>query len=362
MTNIQLRLYMESTWLTALEIPYDDLALFSRKPRKWLDYLGHALTGTDGILSLSEEKDDVCDLDLPVAPGESDYFHAIGDAAYIDPDVLTMASTHSSQLRDTDLLANIQACDGGYCIYTGISNPDAAHIIPRAKGNDYIRTLTTRRRDSKGEQVVIEDIEDLRNVLPLNAIIYKELKLGSIAFLKTPVRSLKSVDVSDDAPGAGADPDGYRLTLHAFTRHAATRKFCAHGVGARLSAPPADTELDNRPPEVILTALYAGAAIEFWGTKTLRTALRNATREYYYPGGVDGKDADSDDSDGETKRKKDARIQRQTRARTDRWERRAGNAADGLGLAMALSSHYAQRQVRHTTGEKVEEWLKGNEH
>ncbi|KDQ18322.1 hypothetical protein BOTBODRAFT_143380 [Botryobasidium botryosum FD-172 SS1] len=352
MANVQLHLNVGGAWLTALEIPFDDFAIFSRNPRGWLDYVAHALVGVDGILSLSDVDNAVvpCGLDLFVTPGESYYFHTIGDAVFVDPDVVTLASTHSSQLRDTDLPSNLQARDGDYCIFTNITHPDISYIIPHAKGDDYIRSLTTKRCNSEGEQVIIEEIDDVRNVLALNACIHKEMKIGNIAFLKTPIRSLKSDDVSN-APGT--DPDGYRLTLHIFSRHAETRTFLVHGAGARLPQPLAD----NWPPEVLLTALYAGAALSFWGTNKLRSALRNATRDSYYPDGIRKRGADSDGE--KEKEKKKRATEKQSKERTERYERRAEKSS-GLDLALALSSLYAERQTRHAAVAKVEGWLKSN--
>ncbi|KDQ11545.1 hypothetical protein BOTBODRAFT_189741 [Botryobasidium botryosum FD-172 SS1] len=216
----------------------------------------------------------------------------------------------------------------------GTRRPHIAHIFPRAKGDDYIRSLTTRRRDSQGKQVIVEDIDDVRNVLSLNAGIHEEMKTGSIAFLKTPVRSLKSDDVSDD-PATG--PDEYRLTLNAFIHPADARRAIGHGTTARLPQPLGD----NWPPEVVLTALYAGAALAFWGTKEVCTVFREATCDDYYPGGIRNRGADNS---GEREKA------------TEKFDRRAW----GLDLAMAISSHYAQRQAHHATVEKVEGWLKGH--
>ncbi|KAH8112432.1 hypothetical protein DFH11DRAFT_1728611 [Phellopilus nigrolimitatus] len=315
-------------WLTVLEIPIDMLPHFSSKPRKWLDYLGYALTGSDGTLSQLRDVEAVaCDLDVPIAPGEVYYFHASGNIVFIDPDVFTTVSSHSSQARES-----------------GFRNVcDAAHLLAHAKGNEYIKLLTSMRTH---EQLVIEEIDDPRNGLFVFSGIHKLMGIGSLAFLQTPIRSLKSSDIHEHA-----EPDAYRLTTHIFSEDSDARQYHHHGKAASRRSPLPD----DWPPEVIFTTLYASAALRIWGKKDCKTRLAGITRKDYYPNDLQDKSA----KDEEKKLRREERMKR---------KQQEPREPDGQDMIMALWSIFhdkaierakeaAESKSKQRSTEKVTSWL-----
>ncbi|PCH42670.1 hypothetical protein WOLCODRAFT_152708 [Wolfiporia cocos MD-104 SS10] len=128
----------QNHWTAALEIPYDAFPRYSSKPRAWLDYLGHAITGSDGILSLSPESTngtDACGLDLAVSPGEVYYFHTNGPLAFIDPRISTTVSSHPSSFLDSDFGRALIQRDGK-CVFTNTDDCEAAHLLGFMKGDE----------------------------------------------------------------------------------------------------------------------------------------------------------------------------------------------------------------------------------
>ncbi|PCH44109.1 hypothetical protein WOLCODRAFT_154146 [Wolfiporia cocos MD-104 SS10] len=347
-------------WITALEIPYDAFPHYSSKPRAWLDYLGYALTGSDGVLSLSSETTDcrnACDLDLPVSPGEVYFFHTSGSVAFIDPHVVTTPSTHSScsSFLDDDFRRTLIQRDGR-CVFT-LSKEDsceASHLL-------YIRRLTQIR---SGGQLDINSIDDPRNGLLIDVGTHARRKYGKVAFIPTPIRSLTSSDVAGAADTA---PDSYRLTLHSFTKNARCWRLSVHGYEAQLRLPLPD----NWPPEIIFTALYAGWAIKAWGPPGFAELLGKTTDNLYYPDGLYKRDADIGEEELR-QRRKEAQDKRRTARREARRQRGELHETkfDAMDAILALwtlnnqpawerAKEAAKVEAKQRSTEKVTEWLNG---
>ncbi|KAH8112449.1 hypothetical protein DFH11DRAFT_1607650 [Phellopilus nigrolimitatus] len=98
---------------------------------------------------------------------------------YVDPDLITTDSSHSSTARETGFRDALLTRDG-MCPFTSVSPGlcDAAHLLARAKGNEYIRLMTSMR--TKG-QLVIEEIDDPRNGLLVDVGIHG--RMGVLGFL-----------------------------------------------------------------------------------------------------------------------------------------------------------------------------------
>ncbi|PCH43264.1 hypothetical protein WOLCODRAFT_153318 [Wolfiporia cocos MD-104 SS10] len=269
-----------------------------------MDYLGYAISGSDGILSLSPETTngtDACGLDLTVSPGEVYYFHTNGPAALVDPHVFTTVSSHSS------------SCD-----------------------SDFRPTLIQR-----DEICIFTNAE-------------------------TTIRSLKSSDV---AGAANAEPDTYCLTIQSFAKEPLAKAY--DGLDARLRSPLPD----HWPPEVILTAIYAGAAIEAWGPLGTSELLRNTTDNLYYPDGYYKRGTDNDGAERERgwQRRKEAQD-KQTTDRREACEQRRGlhdtefDALDVVAFlwdlnnrpALERAKRIAEAEAKQRSAEKVTEWLNGH--
>ncbi|KAH8114755.1 hypothetical protein DFH11DRAFT_186125 [Phellopilus nigrolimitatus] len=344
---LNLCLTSSNDWSTALEIPSNMLPVFCLKPRKWLDYLGYALTGSDGTLSLSSETPaDLCDLDLPIAPGEAFFFHTSGSVAYVDPDLVTTDSSHSSTARETGFWDALLARDG-LCPFSSVqpSLCDATHLLPHAKGNEYIELLTRKRTEGR---LVIAEIDDPRNGILVGRGLHGWMGTGVLGFLQTPIRSLKSSDIHE-----GAEPDAYCLTIHVFLENSNSRQSLYHDKVASLRSPlPA-----NWPSEVIFTALYASAALRAWGKEDFKTRLASITRMDYYPNALQDKSA----------RDEAKKIRREERMKRKQQEHREPDGQDAImalwsifhDKAMERAKETAESESRQCSTDKVTSWLNG---
>ncbi|KAH8112422.1 hypothetical protein DFH11DRAFT_1545785 [Phellopilus nigrolimitatus] len=282
--------------------------ILERASRKWLDYLGYALTGSDGTLSqFSNIQAVACDLDASVAPGDVYYFHASGDIVFVDPDILTTKSSHSSQAWDSGFRDALVTRDG---------------MCP------------SRRRGLHGW-----------------------MGTGPLGFLQTPTRSLKSSDIHE-----GAEPDAYHLTIHVFLENSNSRQSYDHYKAASLRSPLPD----DWPPEVIFTFLYGGAVLWAWGPKPFPQDLYTRVRRQYYPEGLRTRGLNKDgEARAEEERRKKATSENE---RADRAKKRSGESIDGQDMIMALWSIFhdkameraketAESKSKQRSTEKVTSWL-----
>ncbi|KAI5115640.1 hypothetical protein M0805_004609 [Coniferiporia weirii] len=305
--SLNLRLASEgegSDWFTALTIPLDLFSLYAVKPRKWLSYLGYAVTGSVGVLSLAHDESIPCDMDAPVNAGDIYYFHATNITYFVDPDVISMAtSEHSSQSLSPipkELIVQYGACPfsgfpGDYC--------HACHLVPHVKGDAYIERVTEER--SAG-LTVIEQIGDIRNMLFLNPYLHRLLDKRMIAFLPTPNVVLKTDDIV-----RGADPDAYLVTLHCFEQFGSDIIAAAvHGKSAAL------LNEDKRPPEVIYSMIYGSAALNAWAPPSVLALVKQYTQDKYYPGDTRNREREER---GKARRE---RKEKHARERCERRERR----------------------------------------
>ncbi|PCH43035.1 hypothetical protein WOLCODRAFT_153087 [Wolfiporia cocos MD-104 SS10] len=292
----------ENDWVTALEIPYDAFPRYSSKPRAWLDYLGYAITGSDGVLSLSSANGTAaCDLDLLVSSGEVYFFHTNGPVAFVDPHVLTTVSSHASSLCDSGFQPALVQRDGR-CVFT-----DAE-----------------------------EDCEAAR----------------LLAFSKD------------------AEPDRYRLTIHSFKKEPRARAL-TDGLYARPRSPLPD----DWPPELILTAVYGGAAIRAWGPPDSVYLMSKATNNNYYPRGFykRGTEDNGKESENERQARKEAQDIQRAERREAREQRRGlhDTGLDELDViaifwrlhnepALERAKRAAEAEAKQRSAERVTEWLKGH--
>ncbi|KAH8112438.1 hypothetical protein DFH11DRAFT_1607619, partial [Phellopilus nigrolimitatus] len=269
-----------------------------------------------------------------------------GSVAYVDPDLITTDSSHSSTARETGFRDALLTRDG-MCPFTSVSPGlcDAAHLLAHAKGNEYIRLMTSMR--TKG-QLVIEEIDDPRNGLLVDVGIHGRMGGGVLGFLPTPIRSLKSNDIHE-----GAEPDAYRLTIHAFLENSHSRRCFNHGQAANLRSPLPD----NWPPEVIFTTLYASAALKTWGKEDFKARLADITRKDYYPNGLQDKSA----------RDVEKKIRREERMKRKQQERREPDGQDMIvalwsifhDKAMERAKETAESKSKQHSTDKVTSWLNG---
>ncbi|KAI0792734.1 hypothetical protein C8Q75DRAFT_804454 [Abortiporus biennis] len=116
----------------------------------------------------------------------------------VDPDLENASISHSSSFssprgRDAMFRSRVINRDRT-CIVDGAYEEDceAAHIIGSSLGNEYIKTLTTKRHVN--EDPVISDINDVRNGLLMNISLYNNFG-QSIAFLRVPNPFMRMKDI-----------------------------------------------------------------------------------------------------------------------------------------------------------------------
>ncbi|KAH8108879.1 hypothetical protein DFH11DRAFT_1747448 [Phellopilus nigrolimitatus] len=218
---------------------------------------------------------------------------------------------------------------------------DAAHLLAQPKGND--------------EQLVVEEIDDPRNGILIGRGIHEWMAIGAYEFLPTPIRSLKSSDIHEDA-----EPDAYRLTIHAFVENSFTRQSYLHGRAASLRSPL---------PDVILTSLYSGAVRKAWGPKPLPHELYIQILRQYYPEGLYTRGSNKDGGPrAEEERWKKVVHDKES---ADKYKKRSGEKIDGQDMIMVLWSIFhnkamerakeaAESVSKQRSTEKVASWLNGS--
>ncbi|KIK06019.1 hypothetical protein K443DRAFT_307295 [Laccaria amethystina LaAM-08-1] len=243
----------------ALSIPLDECTTFAVDPLKWLRFLGFAIYGREGHLSLSKNGPDLADYTAAIE-ARSYFFISQGAPRLVDVDAAdgraSMASSVTMHRRDFRI--NVVERDGT-CVMSGDIEDlcTACYIIPHAKGSNYISNVVNHRG---GPDDNINDINDIRNGLLLSDLLHSPFGAGHMAFLETPNFGLAVDDIPHHPPIA-ADEEGpaSRLTLHHFNLAKLGRLIpgiTPHNSDARQ---PQDTS--QWPPAVITNLFYAAAAM-----------------------------------------------------------------------------------------------------
>ncbi|KAI5116607.1 hypothetical protein M0805_004826 [Coniferiporia weirii] len=307
-----------SDWFTALTIPHDLFSLYAVKPRKWLSYLGYAVTGSEGVLTRTQDKSIPCDMDAPVNAGDIYYFHSINAIHFVDPDVIsTITSGHSSQSLSP--IPNELIEQYGACPFSGFPriHCHACYLVPDVKGDAYIQRVTEER--SAG-LTVIEKVDDIRNMLFLETRLHAFLDRRTIAFLPTPNVVLKTDDIVQ-----GADPDAYLVTLHCFEQY--DSDFLAGASHGKSAALPNE---NTRPPEVIYTMIYGSAALNVWAPPTALALVKQYTQDKYYPGDTRSRGREERGKVRRERKEKEARERCERRERRERLRNRNEDGSEEL--------------------------------
>ncbi|KAF8345413.1 hypothetical protein F5887DRAFT_1192054 [Amanita rubescens] len=281
----------------ALSIPLDKCVTFVVNPLKWLRFLGFAIYGREGHLSLSKDGLDLGDYTAPIE-ARPYYFVSEGSPRLVDVDAVDDRTSITSNLtiRRRDFRTNVVERDGTCVITDDIDEYcTACHILPHAKGSNYISNVVHHRG---GPDDDINDINDTRNGLLLVNQLHFPFGAARIAFLKTPNFGLTVDDIPYNQPNA-ADEEGpaSRLTLHHFVDLPQLGRvipnLAPHNCDARQ---PQDTS--EWPPAVIVDLFYAVAAMNAWSPKSFIDYVREQSSDVYYPEGEDEDDDNVSDSSG----------------------------------------------------------------
>ncbi|KAK0456475.1 hypothetical protein EV421DRAFT_1752673 [Armillaria borealis] len=269
-----------------LAIPVADIAHITKRPVKFLRFVGFCILGVNG--SIMSEKGAFVEDDeaitegryyfvAPNASGESSSLvdlNVIGD--YVNGDNLYWTSDEHRDFRD-----KVVARDRSGLVTNNIpSDCGSTHIIPYAKGND----LSQAR--SRGNEPAVTDIHDVRNGLLLFLSV-KELFTKDLALIRTPnavlnhddlllhktsiIRNLNMHGIADEnyvslvflwlAEGSplilGNDDDNTPV------------------IGSR------DKGLSSLPADFLLEFAFGAMAVRLWASKYLRDRLEAAAHARY---------------------------------------------------------------------------------
>ncbi|KAJ7823269.1 hypothetical protein B0H13DRAFT_2125696 [Mycena leptocephala] len=175
-TTLYIYSQMESEWKSACCIPLEELRDLSKRPAKWLRYIGWCLYGAPGTLHLSE---DPASLEIPSNAG-----------AVPDTDILA-DRTSAAESRKGKFRKRLLRRDRR-CVFMQASHMhkyrmvrradcDAAHIVPHSKGRQYIEILEDMHGVRPSDK--LQGIDDPRNGLMLSHPLHRSAGKGECAFL-----------------------------------------------------------------------------------------------------------------------------------------------------------------------------------
>ncbi|KAH9959992.1 hypothetical protein BC827DRAFT_428419 [Russula dissimulans] len=264
MDRIDIFLYSNDVSTPFLSIPKGDLRLMSLKPHRWMTYVMIAICGAEGDLTERLEGPPV-ELDTTFSNVLQRYYFvprcpddrspAFVDHMALNDRVASTMNSPRSQLFRREVVLRDDACivtrkEHRHC--------DAAHIIPRSKGNNYIEEVVRSRRHLyPRSSIEITDIDDVRNGILLNASLHREFGCGDVVFLRTPNFRLRCEDIPQ---GTTVYPEfEYRFTMQHIVPDLSI--YPTPDVDARL-----DGSKSNVPPAILLDFMYGAAACQRWKT------------------------------------------------------------------------------------------------
>ncbi|KAI0255682.1 hypothetical protein BJV78DRAFT_1172482 [Lactifluus subvellereus] len=274
----------------------------SLSPHKWLKYVMFAICGAHGVLATVQGQAVQDDTDF--ADISESYLYTPYDMhpRFIDYQALNDRVTSTTGSRRAPYFRGcVMTRDGSRCIVTR-ADPDecdAAHIIPKGKGDAYIQLIVQSRRDlyySPEIDISISSIDDVRNGILVRKDLHCGLGRGKIAFLKTPNSVLSCDDIPREGNVARTSQDlSSRITMQHLVEdlsYAPVPDLDAHLTSAEELFPPA----------IILDYVYGAAAYQLWKSnqqvheklQTYFTDNYQLTLRRWSPGSEPDDDCDAD--------------------------------------------------------------------
>ncbi|KAF8433703.1 hypothetical protein L210DRAFT_3411547 [Boletus edulis BED1] len=283
MATIDIYLPIESTteWIHALSIPRRDIERLTIRPLKWLRFATFTVCGAKGHLSTTKGGQTVDYqnvsfdnlADRYYFTPDNNVYHLVDYQAFNDKCTTTAATPRSSNFRE-----NVCARDGE-CVITGTEcdDCDAAHIIPRSKGHEYI-SFVVRDRSSLYEQLPFSleediDINCIQNGILLRADLHRKFGKAKIVFLKTPNFAMEPGDVP-------------RVEQYPMPGNRTTLQYMVPITGLD-TVPPRDVQVDWRdevhppPSGILLDFMYGAAVVKHWKCDSLRDMLERRFKDTF---------------------------------------------------------------------------------
>ncbi|KAL5480155.1 hypothetical protein ACEPAI_1425 [Sanghuangporus weigelae] len=222
------------------------------------------ICGSEGKLRFIDDDQDITQQDMERGVNLSDHlvFCLFGEIKFMDGLLRfrshdrTTVSTRS-RIVPSSLRRIYQGCP-----FTKV-RPDACHVchlIPYAKGDEYLRKILTTR-NVPDENMTIDSAQ---NMLMMDALLFDNIK--HVAFLKTP-NNLDEADRMDFSRKAHSSLKG--------------------GSGSRHHSPEVQREdVICLPKDVLLDFAYVYALLMKWGPKNTKKMLEEDRKSFYYPNGM----------------------------------------------------------------------------
>ncbi|KAK2464149.1 hypothetical protein APHAL10511_003842 [Amanita phalloides] len=165
--------------------------------------------------------------------------------------------------------------DGDVCVFAGDNICDAAHLLPKSRGDAYISFVLQDRLNSYDPAVEPTGlgINSVENGIFLSKNLHGSFGRGLCAFLKTPNFALETADI----PRVEEDPmPPSRITLHHLVLNTKTRspvlQWDARINGTGISP----------PSTIILDFMYGVAAYRHWGIgQDINEVMQHHFTEHY---------------------------------------------------------------------------------
>ncbi|KAH8834154.1 hypothetical protein DL96DRAFT_1579604, partial [Flagelloscypha sp. PMI_526] len=255
-----------------LDIPIEVLNVVSPVPRKYLRFIAFAVLGYECTIL----HDNVNIGNVGSVEDRAIYYahsNTIETMDYmVDHEVNSRRSSIRTKIESrNEFAANLQKRDGG-SIFAPIAHPAACHIIPFARGNDWLDIIVKGRPCEDGEDLSdLESIDDIRNGFLSTSDMLSSLYLCELAVIKTPNRILETTDLRHtprpflDEPDLNISfPNNARYTLHYLVPQSRLLSFvtsCPPNIDAKFK------NLEQQPAAMLLHYHYGNAALRMWGNK-----------------------------------------------------------------------------------------------
>ncbi|KAJ7684389.1 hypothetical protein DFH06DRAFT_1118163 [Mycena polygramma] len=217
-TTLYVFLTTTSQWKSVVRVSHKELRELSKRPAKWLRYIGWCVYGAPGRLHISDDAtspeiliDAGADLDTdPGAPIPAVcYYISEDEPRYIDLEMLADRGGTNAPSTSPDTLFHRRIWKRDRrCVFMQASpNPEArmmrsvdcesAHIVPHHKGREYLDIMDDRHNVPEHQR--LHGIDDPRNGIFIWADLRKAFGAGECAFLLVPNPYMDAGDVHEGA-------------------------------------------------------------------------------------------------------------------------------------------------------------------
>ncbi|GJJ13797.1 hypothetical protein Clacol_008054 [Clathrus columnatus] len=159
------------------------------RPFLYLRYVGWCILGAIGELQDSEGN--AVDLDTEDIDEETIYNYQTdtGLEHAIDPEVTRLHSSVATTKTDVRInFKQLLSERDGNCVWTNADVSDGMHLIPFARGDEWLQRIVENRFHEGDDEEDLADIQinDIRNGILGNSIIHELFDRRDVAVLKTP--------------------------------------------------------------------------------------------------------------------------------------------------------------------------------